>query len=101
MIIRTSPRNYPAILALINKLDLLPQQVLIEVLIVDLTVDEQTATGLDFAMKGSIGPYKASGSSSASQDVATTLGDSIGTATSSFLKGGSFVIGQPDKIIAQ
>ena len=101
VIIRTSPRNYPAILALINKLDLLPQQVLIEVLIVDLTVDEQTATGLDFAMKGSIGPYKASGSSSASQDVATTLGDSIGTATSSFLKGGSFVIGQPDKIIAQ
>jgi len=101
LIIRTSPRNYPAILALINKLDLLPQQVLIEVLIVDLTVDESTQTGLDFAIKNSIGASEVSGSISASQDVATTLGDSIGTATSSFLRGGSFIIGQPDKIIAQ
>ena len=101
LIIRTSPRNYPAILALINKLDLFPQQVLIEVLIVDLTVDKETATGLDFAIKNSVGNSSVSGSISPTQDVATTLGTSIGTATASFLRGGSFIIGQPDKIIAQ
>jgi general secretion pathway protein D len=101
LIIRTSPRNYPAILALINKLDLFPQQVLIEVLIVDLTIDESTETGLDFAINGSLGNSDVSGSISPSQDVATTLGTSLGTATSSFLKGGSFIIGQPDKIFAQ
>ena len=101
LIIRTSPRNYPAILALINKLDLFPQQVLIEVLIVDLTIDETTETGLDFAIKGSLGNSDVSGSISPSQDVATTLGTSLGTATSSFLQGGSFIIGQPDKIFAQ
>lgn len=101
LIIRTSPRNYPAILALIDKLDLLPQQVLIEVLIVDLTVDESTKTGLDFAIKSSVGASDVSGSISPSQDVATTLGTSLGTATASFLEGGSFIIGQPDKIFAQ
>jgi general secretion pathway protein D len=101
IIIRTSPRNYPAILALINKLDLLPQQVLIEVLIVDLTVDEQTTTGLDFAIKNSIGASNVSGSVSGTETGLTSIGNSIGTATSSFLQGGSFFIGQPDKIIAQ
>ena len=40
LIIRTEPKNYPAILEVIKKLDLLPQQVLIEVLILDLTLDE-------------------------------------------------------------
>ena len=55
LIIRTSPRNYPAILSLINKLDLFPQQVLIEVLIVDLSVDETTDIGVDWAAKGTAG----------------------------------------------
>ncbi|MBC8285913.1 MAG: type II secretion system secretin GspD [Nitrospinae bacterium] len=103
LIIRTSPRNYPAILALINKLDLLPQQVLIEVLIVDLTVDEQTQTGLNFALQnpGGADANTLAGGISATTDGANALGTAIGTATASFLKGGSFFIGRPDKIIAQ
>ncbi len=101
LIIRTSPRNYPAILALINKLDLFPQQVLIEVLIVDLSIDESTATGLDLAIQDSIGANTVAGSVSSSSAKATALGTSIGTATASFLAGGSFFIGDPGKIIAQ
>lgn len=102
LIIRTSPRNYPAILALINKLDLFPQQVLIEVLIVDLTVDETTELGVDWAVQGTAGSHTiAGGANSALATGETTLGSSIGTATASFLPGGSFFIGDPDKLIAQ
>ena len=101
LIIRTSPRNYPAILALINKLDLLPQQVLIEVLIVDLTIDESTATGLELAFKDSSGTLSTAAGISSSTTNASALGSSIGSATASFLAGGSFFIGKPDKIIAQ
>lgn len=101
LIIRTSPRNYPAILALINKLDLFPQQVLIEVLIVDLSIDDSTSTGLELALKGTSGPHTIAGGISSTTDGATALGTSIGTATASFLKGGSFFVGDPDKIIAQ
>jgi general secretion pathway protein D len=100
LIIRTSPRNYPAILSLINKLDLFPQQVLIEVLIVDLSVDETTKIGVDWAAKGTAGSTTVQGG--ANQATTTgTLGDSIGTATASFLQGGSFIIGDPEKVIAQ
>ena len=101
LIIRTSPRNYPAILALINKLDLLPQQVLIEVLIVDLTIDESTATGLELAFKDSSGTLSTAAGISSSTTNASAPGSSIGSATASFLAGGSFFIGKPDKIIAQ
>ncbi|MBT3923889.1 MAG: type II secretion system secretin GspD [Nitrospina sp.] len=101
LIIRTSPRNYPAILALINKLDLFPQQVLIEVLIVDLSIDDSTASGLELAIKDSAGSTTIAGGISSSSTNATALGSSIGTATASFLRGGSFFIGNPDKIIAQ
>jgi general secretion pathway protein D len=101
LIIRTSPRNYPAIMALINKLDLFPQQVLIEVLIVDLSIDESSAAGLELAIQGSAGSTDIAGGISSSSAKASALGTSIGTATASFLQGGSFFIGDPDKIIAQ
>ena len=100
LIIRTSPRNYPAILSLINKLDLFPQQVLIEVLIVDLSVDETTDIGVDWAAKGTAGSTKVKGGANKAT-TSGTLGDSIGTATASFLQGGSFIIGDPDKVIAR
>ncbi|MEK9629110.1 MAG: type II secretion system secretin GspD [Nitrospinota bacterium] len=102
LIIRTSPRNYPAILALINKLDLLPQQVLIEVLIVDLTVDESTDIGVDFALKGTAGSTTVAGGANKALGTGDTLlGAGIDTATASFLPGGSFFIGDPTKVVAQ
>ena len=103
LIIRTSPRNYPAIVALIEKLDLSPQQVLIEVLIVDLTIDNSTAAGLELAIQnpGGADAKTVAGGISSTTDGASTLGASIGAATASFLRGGSYFIGQPDKIMAQ
>ena len=101
LIIRTSPRNYPAILALIDKLDLFPQQVLIEVLIVDLDIDESTAAGLEIAFQGSAGSTTVKGGSSSSTTKAGTLGTALGAGTASLLAGGSFIIGDPDNLIAQ
>ena len=101
LIIRTSPRNYPAILALIDKLDLFPQQVLIEVLIVDLDIDESTAAGLEIAFQGSAGSTTVKGGSSSSTTKAGTLGTALGAGTASLLAGGSFIIGDPGKLIAQ
>jgi general secretion pathway protein D len=103
LIIRTSPRNYPAIMALINKLDLSPQQVLIEVLIVDLTIDDSTEAGLELAIQNPGGPngQTVAGAISSTTENATALGSSLGNATASFLRGGTYFIGQPDKVIAQ
>ena len=101
LIIRTSPRNYPAILALIDKLDLFPQQVLIEVLIVDLDIDESTAAGLEIAFQGFAGSTTVKGGSSSSTTKAGTLGTALGAGTASLLAGGSFIIGDPDNLIAQ
>ncbi|MEE9259113.1 MAG: type II secretion system protein GspD, partial [Nitrospinaceae bacterium] len=98
LIIRTSPRNYPAILEVINKLDLLPQQVLIEVLIVDLTVDESTKIGMEWALQRNKGSNIFTGGLTPTKG---TLGSSLGTVTSSFLSGGSLLIQEPGRLIAQ
>lgn len=112
IVVRTSPRNYPAILALIKKLDLLPQQVLIEVLIVDISMGKNTEIGLDWATEGKAGSANLKGGvvtkfttpskdAEKTQEKATSLGDSLGTAAASFIKGGNFIIGDPGKVIAQ
>jgi general secretion pathway protein D len=97
LIIRTSPRNYPSVLEIIKKLDLFPQQVLIEVLILDLTLDEETELGLQWAAKGTAGGTTIAGAVLKS---GSTLGSEIGTATATFLSGGSFFVGNPGNVIA-
>jgi general secretion pathway protein D len=49
LIIRAYPRDYKAILETIKKLDLYPKQVLIEVLLAEITLDEATKYGLEFS----------------------------------------------------
>jgi len=104
LIIRTEPKNYPVILELIKKLDLLPQQVLIEVLILDLVIDDETRTGIEWALKGTVGSdgvnngdrIVGGGGSGAS----STLGAEIAnTATSLFAPGASFFVQQKDRFI--
>ena len=98
LIIRTSPRNYPAILAVIKKLDLFPQQVLIEVLIVDLSLDESMDIGMDWAVKGTVGSTNVSGGVNKALGAGgEVLGAGIGSATASFVPGGGFFIGDPTK----
>ena len=108
LIIRTEPKNYPAILEIIKKLDLLPQQVLIEVLILDLTLDDETRTGVEWALKGTVGSDGIDGGDKIIGGGGTgtiptgtePLGASIGnTATSLFAPGASFFVQQKDKFI--
>lgn len=50
LIIVTAPVNYPYIEDTIKKLDIMPKQVLIEVLIVDVTLDEDNEFGVGWSM---------------------------------------------------
>jgi len=52
LIIVTDPVNYPEIERTIKALDIRPKQVLIEVLIAELTLDKTTQFGLEWALKG-------------------------------------------------
>lgn len=95
LIIRTKPRNYAGIMEIIKKLDLFPQQVLIEVLILDLTIDSDTLAGIEWALQGSGGSSTFTGGV---KKVAGSLGSQIGTATATLLSGGSFFVGSPDRL---
>ncbi|MBN2372852.1 hypothetical protein JXL19_03570 [bacterium] len=52
LIIVTSPRDYPAVLETIKKLDVMPKQALIEALIVDVTLTDRTEFGIGWYLKG-------------------------------------------------
>jgi len=99
LVIRTNPRNYSALLALIKKLDLFPQQVLIEVLIIDVTLDEETRAGLEWVLQGDRGGKTFIGGVNQTPQ---TLGSSIGGATASLLQpGGSLIVNDPGSLILQ
>lgn len=55
LVIRTTPRTYASIKALINKLDVVPAQVLLQVLVVEVTLTESTRFGIEFSMQGGSG----------------------------------------------
>ena len=100
LIIRTSPRNYPAIEEVIKKLDLLPQQVLIEVLILDLQVDEATRQGIEWILEGeAMGSLKIPSVGSTTGN--TILGTSLAGATASLLPGGSMLLENTDRLKAK
>ena len=104
LIIRTEPKNYPVILEIIKKLDLLPQQVLIEVLILDLVIDDETRTGIEWALKGTVGDNGINGGDKivggGGTGSSSTLGAEIAnTATSLFAPGASFFVQQKDRFI--
>ena len=104
LIIRTSPRNYPAILEVIKKLDILPQQVLIEVLIIDLQVDETTRKGVEWILEGEqLGEVKFNGVGSLATTATTNtiLGTSLAGATASLLPGGSLLLENTDRLKAK
>jgi len=93
LIIRAYPRDYKAILETIKKLDLYPKQVLIEVLLAEVTLDEATKYGLEFS---TFTDSFARGTSS----YAYTLGmGGIGTPTS-FVSGLRYSVASADKLTA-
>jgi general secretion pathway protein D len=95
LIIRTNPKNYKGILEILGKMDLFPQQVLIEVLILDLTIDSDTLAGISWALQGTVDGATVTGGVRRSVG---SLGDSIGSATATLLQGGSFFVGKPDRL---
>lgn len=52
LIIKSTPRAYLSLLDTIKKLDTQPKQVLIEVLIAEITLDDATSLGLEWILKG-------------------------------------------------
>ncbi len=99
LVIRTNPRNYTPLLALIKKLDLFPQQVLIEVLIIDVTLDAETRAGLDWVLQGSSGGKTFIGGVN---QTPPSLGSALGGATASLLQpGGSLIVNDPGNLIVQ
>ncbi len=51
--IRTTPRTYASIKALLDRLDVVPAQVLLQVLVVEVTLTESTQFGLELNLQGS------------------------------------------------
>lgn len=97
LIIRTLPVNFPAILDTIKLLDLMPQQVLIEVLVLELTIDEQTRAGLDWAFRA----FRKEGNFAAG-NLPTMPGDVFqpGISATSLLTQGFSFIAQSDELFA-
>jgi general secretion pathway protein D len=52
LVIRTAPPNYPVLEETIDALDLRPAQVLLEVLVAEVRLDEQTQYGINWAILG-------------------------------------------------
>ena len=53
LVIRTTPRTYASIKALLDRLDVVPSQVLLQVLVVEVTLNESTQFGIEFSTAGS------------------------------------------------
>ncbi|RMG74470.1 MAG: hypothetical protein D6710_01505, partial [Nitrospirae bacterium] len=66
IIIKASPRDYLTILETLKKLDIPPKQVLIEVMIAEVTLDDSTKFGLEWLVKGSGGDITGIGGYSSS-----------------------------------
>ncbi|MBQ6597980.1 MAG: hypothetical protein IJH79_10555 [Lentisphaeria bacterium] len=49
LVIRTTPRTYASIKALLNRMDTVPAQVLLQVMVVEVTLTESTKFGLEFS----------------------------------------------------
>ncbi len=53
LVIRTTPRCYAMVKALLDRLDTVPSQVLIQILLVEITLDDSTLFGVEFSYAGS------------------------------------------------
>ncbi len=104
IIIKASPRDYLTILETLKKLDIPPKQVLIEVMIAEVTLDDSMKFGLEWLVKGSgngtvgIGGYTSKPDNFAS--VANTSGKVIDFNFSPVFSSGAFVnVIDPKKFI--
>ncbi|MBO5724295.1 MAG: hypothetical protein J6S58_05640 [Lentisphaeria bacterium] len=59
LVIRTTPRTYASIKALLQRLDVVPAQVLLQVLVVEVTLSENTKFGLELSALAKDGKHSA------------------------------------------
>ena len=111
LVFRTVPRTYAAIKALLDKLDVVPAQVLLQVMVVEVTLTESTQFGLEFSgfksgsdavvlfgnqYSGSgtgLNPFISQAATNAAGAAATTTTFRTGNDRQT---GGTFVIADPD-----
>jgi len=53
LVIRTTPRTYASIKALLDRLDVVPAQVLLQVLVIEVTLTDSTKFGIEMSAQGS------------------------------------------------
>jgi general secretion pathway protein D len=80
VIVTTLPRIYPEIETTIKQLDKMPRQVLIEVLVAEITLNDDTKLGLDWALKEGRFTF---GSNSNSGSIPTTVPTGTGSSDAS------------------
>ena len=111
LVFRTVPRTYAAIKALLDKLDVVPAQVLLQVMVVEVTLTESTQFGLEFSgfQSGNdvmtlFGNHYAGSGTGLNPFITQAVTNAAGTATTATRfrtgndrqTGGTFVIADPD-----
>ena len=95
LIIQTASWFYPTVEEVIRKLDIMPKQVLIEVLIAEITLDDTTQFGIQWALKGQ-GTFNALGETHNVQSLTQNLYGGLSAATTGF----SFLVTEASRLTA-
>lgn len=83
IVIKTNPRSYLAVLEILKKLDVPVKQVLIEVLIAEVTLDDKTVLGIEWLLKGRLHAEGESLSSLTGFNPSSSISSSIGSSLAS------------------
>lgn len=95
ILVRSSPSDYPLIRGVIQKLDIFPRQVLIEVLIAEINLDETNKLGIEWEHIFNLG-----GSATGTLSVDNSLGTVTPGALTPISGGLSYLIGNSDRFKA-
>ena len=87
MLIRTTPRVYSMVKAILNRIDTIPDRILMQVLVVEIELSDSNEFGVEFSGKGSGGN---------TESIFGTNFDSLSPGSESPQTGGRFYIYNPD-----
>ena len=101
LVVRTTPRTYASIKALLNRLDVVPAQVLLQVLVVEVSLTESTQFGLELSGQTKIGGKNSligTNYSDLTTPSTTTTTDSLGNVTKNVSRqdGFTYFLSDPD-----
>ena len=101
LVVRTTPRTYASIKALLNRLDVVPAQVLLQVLVVEVSLTESTQFGLELSGQTKIGGNNSligTNYANLTTPSTTTTTDELGNVTKNVSKqdGFTYFLSDPD-----